>query len=336
LLVAMMIGILAARSNAQIGQAAFMGAQAASIQSQLNYSRDYEREADRVGLQILRDAGFDVRAAPTFFERLQRYTRIYEGNAPTYLRTHPVTSERIADIENRIQHFSYRQSPDSIEFSLVRAKLRADENQPQEAVTVFTREIRNQTYASPVAAHYGLARALLRAKDYAGAQREIDTVRKLTVGSRDLRSPMLDNLAGQIRLAAGDNAGALAIYAEALKTYPHSKALIYANGETLLSAKRTADAGAFVNGELQVFPHDEKLFDLQARVYTAQGKLMAQHRALGELMVLRGNLPAAIDQYQLAQKSPDGDFFEQSGVDTRLRELRRLRVDEEKEEKLLK
>ena len=103
-----------------------------------------------------------------------------------------------------------------------------------------------------------------------------------------------------------------------------------------LAAKRTADAGAFVNGELQVFPHDEKLFDLQARVYTVQGKQLAQHRALGELMALRGNLPAAIDQYQLAQKSPDGDFFEQSGVDARLRELRRLRVDEEKEEKLLK
>jgi beta-barrel assembly-enhancing protease len=247
-----------------------------------------------------------------------------------------VTSERIADIENRIQNVGYRQSPDSIEFHLVRAKLKAEQDRPEEAVSVFAKELRDKTYASPVAAHYGLARAYLRAGDFAGAQREVETTRKLTAGSRDLRSPMLDNLAGQVRLGAGDTAGALAIYAEALRAYPHSKALIYANGETLLAAKRTGDAGTFVNNQLQVFPRDEKLFDLQARILAAQGKQLAQHRALGELMALRGNLVAAIDQYQMAQKSSDGDFFEQSGVDARLRELRRMREDEEKEQKLLK
>lgn len=336
LMVAMMIGILAGRSNAQIGQAAFMGAQAAAIQSQLNYSRDYEREADRVGLQILRDAGFDVHAMPEFFERLQRYTRIYEGKAPTYLRTHPVTSERIADIENRIQDVGYRQTPDSIEFQLVRAKLKSEDNRPEEAVIVFAREIKEKTYASPVAAHYGMARAYLRAKNYAGAEREIGTTRELTAGSKDLRSPMIENLAGEVKIAEGNRAGALAIYTDALRTYPHSKALIYANGENLLGMKRTGEAATFVNGQLQVYPHDEKLFDLQARVFEAQGKRLAQHRALGELMVLRGNLLAAIDQYQLAQKSSDGDFFEQSGVDARLRELRRMREDEEKEEKKMK
>jgi predicted Zn-dependent protease len=147
---------------------------------------------------------------------------------------------------------------------------------------------------------------------------------------------MLESLAGQVRLGAGDSAGALAVYAEALKTYPHSKALIYANSEALLGAKHTTAAASFVNSELQVFPHDEKLFDLQARIFQAQGKRLAQHRALGEMMALRGNLVAAIDQYQMAQKSPDGDFFEQSGIDARLRELRRMREDEEKEQKLLK
>jgi beta-barrel assembly-enhancing protease len=336
LMVAMLVGILAARSNAQIGQAALAGAQAVAIQSQLNFSREYEREADRVGLQILGDAGFDVHAMPAFFERLQRYTRIYEGKAPTYLRTHPVTSERIADIENRIQNVGYRQSPDSIEFHLVRAKLKAEDGRPEEAVTVFAREIRERSYASPVAAHYGLARAYLRAGDVAAAQREVDVIRKLTSGSRDLRSPMLEKLAGQVRFAAGDSAGALAIYTDALRTYPHSKPLLYVNGETLLAAKRTAEAAAFINSQLLIFPHDDVLYDLQARIFAAQGKQLAQHRALGELMALRGNLLAAIDQYQLAQKSPDGDFFEQSGVDARLRELRRMREDEEKDQKLVK
>jgi predicted Zn-dependent protease len=346
LMVGMLVAILAARSNPQVASAAMIGAQAAAIQQQLNYSRDYEREADRVGLQILQDAGFDVRAMPEFFERLQRYTRVYENNAPTYLRTHPITSERIADLSGRIQGLAYRQAPDSLEFNLVRAKLKADLEQPSDAVAAFRKALDDHVFATPVVAHYGMARALMRVSDYAGAQREVDAIRKLQLGSSGsktpvlsagssyLRSPMLENLAGQVRLGAGDTAGALAIYADARRTYPNSKALMYANGEALLAAKRVSDAEKFAFNELQLHPRDEKLFDLQARVYEIQGKQLAHHRALGELMALRGNLPAAIDQFQLAQKSADGDFFEQSGVDARLRELRRQRADEVKDEKL--
>ena len=335
LLAAMMIAILAMRSNAQIGQAAIIGAQAASIQLQLNYSREFEREADRIGLQTLGSSGFDVHAMPTFFERLQRNTRVYENNAPTYLRTHPVTSERIADIENRIQNVAFRQAPGSLEFNLVRAKLRAEQGSAEDVITYFTKELRDKTYANLVVPHYGMARAYLRMRNIPAAQREVDTVRALAAASKDIRSPMLENLAGQVRLAAGDLAGALAIFSDALTTaYPHSKALIYAYGETLLTAKRSSDAGEFINGQLQLYPRDEKLYDLQARIYEAQGKRLAHHRAAGELLVLRGNLAAAVEQYQLAQKSGDGDFFEQSGVDARLRELRRMRADELKDQKL--
>jgi beta-barrel assembly-enhancing protease len=346
MLAAMVVGILAARSNAQVTQATIMGAQAAAIQSQLNYSRDFEREADRIGLQTLQGAGFDVRAAPEFFERLQRYTRVYENNAPNYLRTHPVTAERIADLQGRIQDMSYRQAADSLEFNLVRAKLKAELEQPKDAVAAFSKALKDHVFASAVVPHYGMARALMRIGDFAGAQQQVDVIRKLQAGLGDpgeqripsnsvyLRSPMLENLAGQVRLGAGDAFGAIAIYADALRIYPDSKPLIYANGEALLAAKKYKEAEKFVNAELQIYPRNEKLFDLQARIFEIQGKQLAHHRALGELMALRGNLPGAIDQYQLAQKSADGDFFEESGVDARLRELQRLRVDEMKDEKL--
>jgi predicted Zn-dependent protease len=256
---------------------------------------------------------------------------VYDNNAPAYLRTHPVTSERIADIGNRIQSVPYRQAPDSLEFNLVRAKLKAEQDQPREAAAAFAKELRDKTYPNQVAARYGLARALLRAKDVAGAQAEVDAIRAATAANKDLRSPMLESLAGQVRLAAGDTGGAIAGYAEALKTYPNSKALVYAYGEALLAGQRTGEAGVFVNSQLQIYPRDEKLYDLQARVFLAQGKRLAHYRAVGELMALRGNLPAAIDQYQFAQKSGDGDFFEQSGVDARLRELRRQRQEEVKD-----
>ena len=126
MLASLIVAILAAGSNSQAAEAAIATGSAAGIQSQLSFSRDFEREADRIGLQILSQAGFDVRGMSSFFERLQRGSRLYENHAPVYMRTHPLTTERIADIENRVQSIAYRQVPDSVSFRLVRAKLIAE------------------------------------------------------------------------------------------------------------------------------------------------------------------------------------------------------------------
>ncbi|MGH8757021.1 MAG: M48 family metalloprotease, partial [Burkholderiales bacterium] len=87
------VAILAARSNAELSQAAIIGGQAAAVQNQLNFTREHELEADRIGFQTLNSAGFDVRAMPSFFERMQKANRFVEGSAPSYLRTHPLTFE---------------------------------------------------------------------------------------------------------------------------------------------------------------------------------------------------------------------------------------------------
>ena len=118
------VAILASRVSSELSQAAVVASQAGAVQSALNFTRDNEREADRVGFQSLEHAGFDPQAMPLFFERLQRSTRFYETAAPSYLRTHPLTYERIADMQNRAQNLHYRQVPDGLDFQLIRAKLR--------------------------------------------------------------------------------------------------------------------------------------------------------------------------------------------------------------------
>ena len=143
-----------------------------SVQSQLNYTRDHEKEADRVGFQVLDKAGFDAHAMATFFERMQRATRFYETNAPAYLRTHPLTYERIADMQGRAQNLSYRQVPDTLDFQLMRAKLKAAQDTPQEAVAFFEESLGERRYLSEAAGRYGLVSALLRTKDFARADRK--------------------------------------------------------------------------------------------------------------------------------------------------------------------
>jgi len=129
---AIAVAILAARSNPDAAQATIAGAQAGAIQRQLNFTRTHEEEADRIGLATLQKAGFDIRAMPAFFERLQKATRLLEGNMPSWLRTHPITSDRIADIASRVQQTPYRLVADSRSFHLVRAKLQAMQKSPQE------------------------------------------------------------------------------------------------------------------------------------------------------------------------------------------------------------
>jgi beta-barrel assembly-enhancing protease len=132
------LAVLASRahgnSSGDMAQAAVAATQAASLQYQLNFTRENEYEADRIGFARLDGAGFDVYSMGTFMERLQRSSRFLDNGAPNYLRTHPVTYERIAEAQARAYGHAYRQVADSLDFHLVRALLRSYEGEPKDAV----------------------------------------------------------------------------------------------------------------------------------------------------------------------------------------------------------
>lgn len=327
-LAALAVAILASRSNPQVASAAIATAQATTLQNQLDYTREHEREADRVGLQTLIRAGFDPHAMVAFFQRLQKYGRLYENNAPVYLRTHPLTTERISDVENRVDPLPYRQVPDSLDFQLVRAKLEATLDAPSQAVKIFEAGLAEKKYSSETAQHYGLAYALLRAKNYARAEQQLQAARKNSPGS-----PILDNLAAQIKSESGDAGGALESYRASLRRFPHWRALVYGETELLLRSRRTAEALSLIGDELKSRPGDYQLFQYQAEAFAAQGKAVQQHRALAEAFLLRGNRPEAIQQLQIALKSGEKDFYQLSMAEARLRQLREQEKETGRKEK---
>ena len=325
-LASLAVAILAARSNSQVAEAAIAFGQAGVMQSQLNFTRGNEQEADRIGLQILEKSGYDPHAMPTFFERLQRATRLYEGGAPSYLRTHPLTYERLADVQNRVQGLPYRQIPDSLEFQLIRAKFRASFDEPRAALAFFEESLGERKFLSEVASRYGLVVSLMRTKDYARAKRELDALRKL-----GLASPIIETLTCGLKGAAGETEGAVACYREALKAYPNYRALIYDYAETLLQTRQPQASLTLIEGRLQTVTEDYRLYLLQARSYAMLNKQLAQHRAQGEAYARMGNIPAAVEQLQIAVKSGDGDFYQLSATEARLRELRRKNDELRKE-----
>src|SRR2546428_295992 len=102
---------------------------------------------------------------------------------------------------------------------------------------------------------------------------------------------------------------------------------------TLQESGQNDAALAVLRDSLVKYPRDARLYGMQAKAYATLGKRLLQHQAQGELYVLQGSLPAAIEQLTLARSAGDGDFYQLSVIDARLKELRAQYTAELKEAK---
>ncbi len=321
MLAALVLGALAARSNPQAAIGVATMAMGAQQQQMLSFSRDAEREADRVGIETLRQSGFDPNGMVAFFGRLQQASRIYEGSAPAYMRSHPLTAERIADMQARVQDGRYRQRPDSVDFRLARAKLQALESPTvdglRSARTSFERQLREKTTPDEAATWYGVAVAALAQRDFAAAQNAIDETRRRLPGSH----AFVERLAAETRLRAGDAAGALAIAESAAARFTGARALVHVQAEAMLAMRDFDKATAFLKDQLAVYRSDSMLWHLLSQAEYGAGRPAFAHRAAAEEYALTGGWLAAIEQLKLARRAGHLDFYAASQVDARIKEL---------------
>lgn len=319
------LGLLLSRANPELARASITATQAGLVQKTLDYTREHEREADRVGLQILEKSGFDTRAMPSFFETLMKGTRFSDGSAPSFLRTHPLTTERITDMRNRVEQSPYKQVQDSIEFHLVRAKLRALEGPPGETVRFFENSLAERKYAVEAAQRYGLVIALMRNQRSDDALLEIEKIR-----TDSPRHPMLDSLAAKLLLSRNRTDEAMALYRSSLSLFPKFRGLIYGHAEALLAQHQPEAALKLLEEKQLSYPNDAYLYELKSQAYTQQNKNLLRHQAQGEAYYRSYNLQGALEQMELAARSGDGDFYQLSIVEARLKELRQLALEPKK------
>ncbi|MEW5788618.1 MAG: M48 family metalloprotease [Pseudomonadota bacterium] len=313
-LAALAVAILAARSNSEVSKAAIVGAQAMSVQSQLDFTRENEREADRIGLQILDAAGFSSQGMGSFFERLQSQGRFYDNNAPAYLRTHPLTYERIADMQNRLGSLPYRQHADSPEFALVRARVQAGEGEAKDAVQIFEAQARDNP--GP-AVWYGLAQASLRAGDLQRTEQALARMEGPLA-----RSPLVAVARVELALARKRWDEALALSRAALSGHGAYRPLAYLRARTLMGAGRSGEARDFLDEQLRTWPSDPGFYQLKAQAHLALGQAAQGHLAQAEAYLLTDRVAAAMEQLQFAQRVGGTDFYTLSIIDARLRDLR--------------
>lgn len=320
------LAILAARSNPQLAAGALTATSASGLQKQLDYTREHEREADRVGLQILENAGYDPHAMPGFFNTLMKNTRFVDGAAPSFLRTHPLTTERISDIKNRVDNLPYKQVQDSVEFLMVRAKLKANVGLPEQTVQYYEQLLKEKRYANEAAERYGYAIALMRKQDYANAQLQIDWLK-----SNMALHPYVMTLDAKLAEEQAQRKLAEQKWISGLQRYPEHRALLYGYIEHMLTIGQIDKALSLIKDKQPAWPDDPYFFDLMSRAYTMLGKNLLRHQAAGEAYARKYNLDRAIEQMELAAKAGDGDFYQQSIVEARLKTLKSQVIQPEKE-----
>ncbi len=316
-LVAILAGILIAASGQSGGEAAVLLTTAGLAQHELNFTRAFEQEADRIGMNILNNAGFDARAMPGFFEQMELLTRLYDNNLPEFLRSHPVTGRRIAESRNHAEGFPARSNPDASAFVHMQARLRVLGNKPEEALKLFRAKMVTPDVPHPAADRYGYALALFANKHHEEARLET----ALLLKARPDYVPY-QILRAEIELAAGNKPAGLKIYAEAGRQFPASLALIQRHASALLKTGQPAQAQQLLDKAVRQRPQEPALYKMLASAAGESGKKMEAHRAYGEYYFLTGQPRAAIEQFELAIRFASNNFYYVSSLEARIKDIR--------------
>ncbi len=319
ILAAILVGVTTSSPDAGIAVAS--GVQASALQEQINFTRSNEQEADNEGIKILADSNFDPRAMPVFFERLTHASRLYDSGIPEILRTHPVTTNRIADSLGRAEEYPYKQYAGSIRYFLIREALRAKQfSTPDKAVKHFSLGLKEGRHLNKEAHQYGYVLALAADQKYPQAQKLIT---ELLMQRPEQAEYIL--LEAEILKQTGKPQQAIESLATANLLMPDNYPIAIAYVENLLESRKAQEAKQVVSRIRTLRPNDVRLFRLLSQSEKQLGHTTESHRLLAEAYVADGRLEAAIQQLQIASKSDDRqDFYLTSRIESRTKELKRL------------
>ncbi len=295
--------VLSAVTQSDIGIAAIAGTQALSIQNMLAYSRAHEQEADRVGMDILADAGMDPRGMPEMFEIMMRQNRLQGNRVPEYLSTHPLTQSRVSDTRNRAEQYPIRDVQDTQEYHLIRSRLQVHYARSAKiAVDTFQDYLDRSDTEKTDAIRYGLAAAHLRNDEPGSA---IAVLEKL-----------LDNNPGRITyvvtlaealIKQGNLDEARSRLQHALERNPGNYPITYRLAQVETAEGNGEAAADYLKRLTRERPNQETLWSLLAEAEGMARNIVGVHRARAEYEALMGDLEAAQRQLRQAQeKLPAG------------------------------
>jgi predicted Zn-dependent protease len=321
-MLAMLGLILVSGGDGQIITGAVLGAQGMAAQAQINFTRHNEIEADRVGIRTLSAAGYDPQGMADFFEKMGQTSRVNGEGPPEFLRTHPVSVNRIAEAKSRIQNLPKVDLDEGRQFYIVQARLRALlEDNPQKAIKYFQNELEKPLSDAKRSGYlYGMAIARQKNAEY-------DEAEALLSGLLE-KEPY--RLAYQLQMASlnvkrGRDEQAIETLTGLYLSFPGNQAIALEYGKALLNQSSPEHAKTAINvlkQQLVSRPTDPALYALYARAASIAGDEVRATEAIAESYYQRGGTEEAITQLESLERRSDLDYYQRARVSARLMELR--------------
>ncbi|GAA6142209.1 M48 family metalloprotease [Hydrogenophaga sp. 5NK40-0174] len=339
---AMVLGAIAAGTNVDVANAAIMGSQALAVQAQLNFSRDMEREADRIGFGVMTEAGYEGEGFVSMFDKLQQASRLNDDGAFPYLRSHPLTSERMADMRSRIP---------LAQLGPTRAAAEAMGGSPARAVDaqhlLMAARARVLAESKPdlwrAWEAQGLADKASVAEQYAGAlsamrlgqlDNALTLANRLKSRVKGVDEPVVDWLLLEIGASRSAGAAARSPGYEGLARQMAARtdrSSVLLGAQALMAMGRHQDAVDALRAYGSLHPRDALIWQQLSRAYAALGQRLRSVRADAEAQMAYLDYAGAVARFKAAQALPlaerNADPMEQAIVDARLREAERLRKE---------
>jgi beta-barrel assembly-enhancing protease len=302
-------------SDATMG--AITAAQNMAAQAGINFTRENEYEADRIGIGVLAAAGYDPNAMPAFFDTMFRRTQLGPDRVPELLRTHPVTSNRIAESKDRALQYPQVNPRDTLGYALMKERIRvlllARTGDPR----LYYKALGNNEADLSLAQVYGNGLAQLYSADPVSA---VARFRKLRQQYPEVMA--FHTALGQAEMAAGETQAALETLERARELAPRNVPVTVRYGEALLQAGRPKRAHEVLLDLFNNVPPTQEQIRLTAIAANAAGDVADAYSYMAEYHLMGGDLMLAINQLELALSVPGITDQQRSKYVARLKEVR--------------
>jgi len=317
---AAMIGaLIIATQDPAAGQAAITGIAGFNVQNQINFTRENEEEADRIGISLLAKSGYDPRGMPAFFERLQKISKFSQNNAPDFFRTHPLTTSRIADSRSRAESYPEKKFKNSHTYELIRYKLLVKTlKTPREAILFLRNRLEKNEGGlnEKLPIRYGLAHAYILDSAFAHANQQIKHLLK-----NDANDVSYLLLAAKLETEQSNYDSAFRIYKKAYGLYPDYKPVVMAYGRALMDVGKAKETRDIIKKYERHHSHDLNSYTLLGQAESMLGNEIETAILQSEFYYLAGETKLAVEKLKFIKQRYKMDYYQEQRVMARLSEL---------------
>ena len=309
--------ILLAAVNPEVGMAAISVSNAASAQSSINYTRQNEKEADRVGISILADAGFDPNGASSFFSILAEKNRL-KSTPLAFLLTHPLPESRIADARTRAALFRSRNIPESVNFHLAKSRILARYYaNPKRNIEYFSEILQKQSYVFKQAAEYGLTLSYLANEQF---ERALELIDGLLL--QEPNNLFYLDVYTDIAIEMNQHQTAIDKLSTQIIHAPYNQVLTLNLANVLIKNKDFERATSLLKDYLLINPDNLLAYELLSDAYSSSEQKLEMHQVKAEVYALVAAYPRAIDELHNAYNFADKRNIERKRIRARIEQFR--------------